>query len=110
TYLGANSNVIGWTPDGRQILFTSNAGQPFGVGIVHAVSREGGLPQPWPVGPAVSISITAGNRTVIGRNNNDPARWKRYRGGTAGELWVDPDGNGEFRRLIRLGGNVARPV
>src|SRR5919204_4976567 len=37
TYLGANSSVIGWMPDGDQILFSSNAGQPFGVGVVHAV-------------------------------------------------------------------------
>jgi tricorn protease len=110
TYLGANSSVIGWTPDGRQILFTSNAAQPFGVGVVYAVPPEGGLPRPWPVGPAVSISLTTGSRTVLGRNNNDPARWKRYRGGTAGELWVDAEGNGEFRRLLSLNGNVARPM
>src|SRR5205823_1926620 len=83
---------------------------PYGVGVVSAIRPVRGLPGPWPVGAAVSISIASGNRTVHGRNNNDPARWQRYRGGTAGELWVDPEGDGEFRRLLRLNGNVARPM
>src|SRR5579872_6906569 len=28
TYLGTDSNVVGWTPDGSKILCSSNAGQP----------------------------------------------------------------------------------
>ena len=111
TYLGVTSNVLGWSPDGKEILFSSDAGQPFDrVGVVHSVRMDGGLPQPWAIGPAVSLSVLPGNRIVLGRNNNDPARWKRYRGGTAGELWIDPEGNGRFRRLIRLNGNVTRPM
>lgn len=111
THLGVSSTVLGWTPDGAKILFGSDSGQPFDrQSAVLAVSPEGGLPAQWPVGLAVSISVTTGNRTVIGRNNNDPARWKRYRGGTAGDIWVDARGSGEFRRLIRLNGNVARPM
>jgi tricorn protease len=111
TYLGVTSNVIGWTLDNAQILFASDAGQPFGnMQVVYAVRPGGGLPQSWPIGPAVSIALAPGNRIVIGRNNNDPARWKRYRGGTAGDLWIDTEGNGTFRRLLTLNGNVARPM
>jgi tricorn protease len=111
TYLGAATTVIGWTPAGDRILFASDAGQPIDrVPAVFALRPEGGLPEPWPVGHAVSITFGPGGRSAIGRNNNDPARWKRYRGGTAGDLWVDPKGDGQFQRLVRLAGNLARPM
>ena len=111
TYLGAATTVIGWTPDGGRILFASDAGQPIErVPAVFVLHPEGGLPEPWPVGHAVSITFGTGGRTAIGRNNNDPARWKRYRGGTAGDIWVDPKGDGRFQRLVRLAGNLARPM
>ena len=53
---------------------------------------------------------TADGRMVIGRNNDDPARWKRYRGGTAGDIWIDRDGDGIFHRLISLVGNPVWPI
>src|SRR5262245_7807847 len=112
TYLGAATTVIGWTPRGDRILFASDAGQPIErVPAVFALRPVvGGLPEPWPVGHAVSITFAPGARSAIGRNNNDPARWKRYRGGTAGDIWVDPEGDGRFQRLVRLAGNLARPM
>jgi tricorn protease len=111
TYLGAATTVIGWTPGGDRILFASDAGQPIErVPAVLALRPEGGLPEPWPVGHAVSITFGPDGRSAIGRNNNDPARWKRYRGGTAGDIWVDPKGDGRFQRLVRLAGNLARPM
>jgi hypothetical protein len=38
---------------------------------------------------------------LVGRNTEDPAitHWKGYKGGCTGELWVDPAGDGGFRRL-----------
>ncbi len=111
TYLGVNSNVVGWTPDGSSILFASDFEQPFDrQHAIYAVSPMGGMPEPLNLGPALSISIRDGNRIALGRNNNDPARWKRYRGGTAGDLWIDAEGNGQFRRLLTLKGNLARPM
>ena len=47
---------------------------------------------------------------MIGRNTADPARWKRYRGGTAGHLWVDAAGSGSFRRMGELQGNITSPM
>jgi tricorn protease len=131
TFLGGSATVRGWTPDGR-ILFTSEAGQPFHHMIhAYAVAPEGGPVERLPFGPAREVAFGApgggasprqGRRepptnakigktpVVLGRNTADPARWKRYRGGTAGDLWIDRRGNGDFRRLLRLPGNPASPM
>lgn len=111
TFLGAITRVVGWTVDGESIVFTSNAGQPFMRRYeLHVVSREGGEPRTLPTGPAVSISFGPDGAAVIGRNTSDLARWKRYRGGLTGDLWIDGDGDGIWNRLIQLEGNVATPL
>ncbi len=110
TYLGESCMVIGWVPDGSEILFCSSYGHPFREQHVYSISLAGGLPKPYPVGHAVAISFGPEKRTVICRNNNDAAKWKRYRGGTAGDLWIDNTGNGEFHRLISLKSNPNRPL
>jgi len=109
TYIGGVSQCVGWTSDGDKIVFASNYGKPMGQ-YLFAVDPNGGLPEELPFGMAVYVSFGPKGKAVIGRNNSDPARWKRYRGGTAGDLWVDNVGKGEFGRLIELKGNLARPM
>lgn len=111
TYLGASSTVMGWSRDGSGVLFSSDAWQPFRrEGAVLSVGLDGGLPRREPYGLAVSITFGPNSGVALGRHSNDPARWKRYRGGTAGDLWVDATGSGEFRPLVELPGNMARPM
>ncbi len=108
TYLGGNVLVIGWYDD-NSIIFASNHEQPFrSLYFLYKINKSGGLPEKLPYGPARSISIGK-NGVVIGRNTGDPAKWKRYRGGTAGELWVKI-GKQKFRKLIELKGNLASPM
>ena len=110
TCLGGDSWVVGWQPDGLAVIFASNAAQPFDrVHALYAVDVAGGPPRQLPTGPAVSISFGPGGGSVIGRHVTDLARWKRYRGGLTGALWIDLQGAGEWRRLIDLPGNLAQP-
>ncbi|HTT11977.1 MAG TPA: S41 family peptidase [Burkholderiaceae bacterium] len=110
TWLGPDVMVRGFTPDGR-ILFVTTHGQPFFRNYrAYALAMEGGLPELLPLGQVNHLSFGANGARVIGRNTADPARWKRYRGGTAGHLWVDARGSGEFVRLARLAGNITSPM
>jgi tricorn protease len=111
TFLGASTQVAGWRSDGTTVVIASDHDQPF-AGWAHLwdVPVDGSAPVPIPVGPAWSVSFGPGRRMVIGRNAFDPARWKRYRGGRAGSIWVDNRGDGAFRPLVGLPGNLAAPM
>ena len=111
TWLGSHTQVVGWAPGGR-IMASTDWRQPF-AGNMHliSVSETGAPPESLPCGPARAASFAPGSEgLVIGRNSGDPARWKRYRGGTAGTLWIDRAGAGRFSPLIRVEGNLASPM
>ena len=110
TWLGPDVIVRGWTPEGS-ILFVSTWGQPFFRNYrAFTLDVDGGLPELLPFGQVNHLAFGPKSAKVIGRNTADPARWKRYRGGTAGALWADATGDGEFRRLEMLKGNITSPL
>lgn len=116
TFMGGSQCLTaGWSGDGK-ILFANNAGQPF-PSLLHLYAvdpapgeQAGQAPERLNFGPARAISFGPNGAKVIGRNTGDPARWKRYRGGTVGQLWVDANGDGEFQQLLALGGNTTSPL
>jgi tricorn protease len=115
TYWGTSwARVSGWTPAG-EVLAVSAANQPFGHyvrarALTTALSGSPGAERVLPFGPVSELSLgTRGNGAsgesaaggaradtvglltgTWGDFNDDPAHWKRYRGGTAGRLWVGP--------------------
>ncbi|MBF6590546.1 MAG: PDZ domain-containing protein [Ktedonobacterales bacterium] len=111
TYEGEATYVAGWRPDGSAILYVSAAHQPSRrMRVLHEVAPGGATPpRALPYGIAHSIAFGPGGALVLGRHTAEPARWKRYRGGTAGHLWIDPSGSGQFQRLLDLAGNVSSP-
>lgn len=109
TYLGSAAIPLGWSDDSKNILFTSGFAQAYGS-MIYTIPREGGEPEVVPVGHANKISYGPQKGVVIGRHTRDTARWKRYRGGTAGELWIDREGNGTFEKLIDKPSNYDCPM
>ncbi|GLV59096.1 tricorn protease [Dictyobacter sp. S3.2.2.5] len=112
TFQAGNCRVLGWSPDGEEILYSSNAGQFAGrFEVIYGIKPSGGMPRQLPLGMANDISYSKDGGVVIGRNVNirEFSHWKRYRGGTAGHLWCDRQGDGNFKRLLQLTGNVADP-
>ncbi len=88
--MGPNNIVIGWTPDGKNVLFRSrmNSFNPF-IGQLFTVSTDGSLPEqlPLPRGGFGSYSPD-GSKLVYNRIFREFRTWKRYRGGLADEIWT----------------------
>ena len=111
TFLGSSViNVAAWNQDG-EIVFSSNAGQPF-FRVVRMFRQRvtGGAAELINLGPAHHISFGPEGGTVIARAGSEPARWKRYRGGRAGQFWIDRDDHGDYQPLLDLPGNLAAPL
>ncbi len=111
TYEAATTcNVAAWTADGRSIVYASNMETPNPVETrLRRVGVDGGESHQLGLGRASSISMGTDGVRVVGREYwRDFAHWKRYRGGTSGQLWIDT-GSGGFEKLIDLDGNLGRP-
>ncbi len=109
TYLGALSIPCGWL-DAETVLFRSTAYEAHNVTGICSVGAAGGLPRSLQLGPSSSLVLSETGKAVLARWRSDPSHWKRYRGGTAGRLWIAPALDGEYEPLITLNGNLASPV
>jgi len=111
SYQGAAADTACWSPDSKFVIYSSDHGAPFAKARrLWRVSRDGGHPELLPYGVANRVAFGPKGGVLLGRHAGEPARWKRYRGGTAGQLWIDRNGNGEFEKLAPVGGNLTAPL
>jgi len=112
THMGATLvSVNGWSDDSEAVIATANPSSWYERATeAFAIPRTGGAPVPLRFGPCKRVAFGGHGAVAVGRNSDDPARWKRYRGGTAGEIWVDARGSGEFERLRLPDGNPTWPM
>jgi len=88
--MGPNNITLGWTPDGKDILFRSRmvTFNDF-IGQLYTVSANGGMAKelPLPRGGFASYSPD-GSKIVYNRIFREFRTWKRYRGGMCDDLWT----------------------
>ena len=86
--MGPNNIVMGWTPDGKYIVYRNRIGDGF-EGKLWKVSPDGSMPEeiPLPQGGFCSYSPD-GKKLAYNRVMREFRTWKYYRGGMADEVWV----------------------
>jgi tricorn protease len=111
TWHPAADQVVGWTPDGRTVLFRSNREMPHGDPELFSIPATGGEPEKLPLGWAGRIAIDPeSGRWAFTRTSTETFTWKRYRGGTASDIWVGDPAKADFRNVTNFEGTDAFPM
>jgi tricorn protease len=116
TYWGSHrTQVRGWTPDGHVLALGAHDRASLRRTWARAVPLDGGPATTLPYGPVGAVAYGPHTVLLSAPMGREAAHWKRYRGGTAGKLWIDRNGDGEgagdFVRLHEeLAGNIEYPV
>ncbi|MFI5629070.1 S41 family peptidase [Streptomyces sp. NPDC051664] len=122
TYWGdARTSVRGWTPEGDVLVISTQGQVSLRRSWARAVPVDGGPARTLPYGPVGSLAYGPGGRVLLlsATMGREAATWKRYRGGTAGKLWLaqspgegqGPDGVADFVRIHKgLDGNIECPM
>ncbi|MFE2106914.1 S41 family peptidase [Kitasatospora sp. NPDC059463] len=106
----AQTQLRGWTADGRPIATTAAGQASLRRTWAHAVPPDGGEPVRLPYGPVGGLAFEPGGGRVllVSAFGMEPAWWKRYRGGRAGKLWIGAE---RFERVHEdLAGNIESPL
>ena len=68
-------------------------------------------PRRLPFGQVSDLALTESATALLTAQRGDPSAWKRYRGGTAGRLWVATADDPLFTRVLSgLNGQLAAPM
>ena len=111
TYWGdARTRVVGWTgPD--EVLAITAVGEPSAQRTMAYAVPLDAPPRRLPFGQVNDLALTATATVLLTAQRGDPSYWKRYRGGTAGRLWVASADDPLFTRVLsNLGGQLAAPM
>lgn len=112
-WANSRTRVLGWVSP-EELLVASAAGERATRRTwAWAVPLDGGPARRLPYGPVSGVAHGPAGAVLVQTPSmfGEAAFWKRYRGGTAGRLWIDRAGDGEFARVHPdIDGNIECPL
>ncbi len=90
THHGMNDRLLDWYPDGKNLLYASSmesGKQRFSQ--FYKISSQGSLPEKLPTAYGEFASLSPDGHKIAYTDRSRIFRtWKRYRGGTAADVWI----------------------
>ncbi|PCJ58147.1 MAG: peptidase [Planctomycetota bacterium] len=110
TFLGSRSTPLLWSENGKKLIINSNFDSPYEK-FAYKISVKGSEPIRLPYGPCSHLSFGANSKEIIlARHASELFRWKRYKGGTAGEFWFKAKDKKTFCKILSdIKGNITNP-
>lgn len=112
TYHPDGDAVVAWTADSKNVVFRSRreSGQPREL-YLFEVPVDGGFPQELNIGIGTLASFSPDGRYIaFNRLSREFRNWKRYRGGTAQDIWVGDLDHNKFWKMTDFTGTDAFPM
>jgi tricorn protease len=109
---GVDNQVLGWTPDGKQVLFGAHR-TPWSERIArfYLVPADGGMETPLPMPEGATGSFSAdGTKIAYTPVQTEFRGWKRYHGGRAQDVWVYDLAKNTSERLTDYDGTDGLPM
>ena len=99
--MGPNNIVMGWTPDGKKVIYRSKQHNFSGLrGRLCLVDAEGGVPEYIPSTEGGFCSFSPdGKYLAMNRMFREFRTWKYYRGGQADDIWVNTVGTDKLEKI-----------
>jgi len=111
TYHPGPDEAVGWTPDGKAILFRSGRKTYRDLRQLFTVPLAGGFPTevPLPSGHQAAYSPDGSHLAYVPYFQWQPA-WKRYRGGQTTPIWIADLADSSVTKVPREGSNDKNPM
>ncbi len=99
--MGPNNIVMGWTPDGKKVIYRSKWHNFSGLrGRLYTVDAQGGMPQMLPTTEGGFCSFSPdGKYLAMNRMFREFRTWKYYKGGQADEIWIHKIGTTSIEKI-----------
>src|ERR1700731_621140 len=111
TWHPGQDGVIGWTPDGKRVLFVSDREAYADLTRFYTVAVEGGVAEALPMWRAFSGSYSPdGTRIAYVPNFQWQEAWKRYRGGQTTPIYIVRLSDLALEKVPRENSNDSSPV
>ena len=111
TWHPAPDRVLGWTPDGKQIIFSSPRTAYSRFSEMFTVPAEGGVEErlPFPCGYEASMSPD-GQSIAYEPIGKAFTMWKKYRGGQTSRIWLAKLSDSSISQVPRTNSNDFNPM
>jgi tricorn protease len=111
TYHPAPDEVMGWTRDGKRILFASTRNSYSRFGRLFTIAATGGFPDelPLPIAAEGSYSPDASELAYVPLDHAFEI-WKRYRGGQTSPIWIARLADSSVTKIPRENSNDFNPL
>ena len=111
TYHPSPDWVMGWTRDGKQVLFASTRNSYENFNRLFTISRDGGFPAELPLPIAAEGSYSPdGSQLAYVPLDHAFEIWKRYRGGRTSPIWIARLSDSSVVRIPRDNSNDFNPL